>query len=253
MIGAEKQKGGVKMGREFENLLSLSRAAVQRYDMIAPDDRIAVGVSGGKDSVALLAVLARLRAFYPIPFSLVAITLDPCFNGKENDFSGIAALCEQLDVPYICKRTRLFEVVFEERREQNPCSLCARMRRGALHKAAVEAGCNVVALGHHKDDAAQTLWMNLMAGGRLGCFAPKSYLDRRELTLIRPMVFADEKSIAAAVRQEGLPTVASGCPVDGITQRKRAQEQLAALSQEYGPLTDKFLNALQQSGLDGWG
>lgn len=229
------------------------RRAVDDYHMIEEGDTVAVGVSGGKDSVALLALLARLRAFYPVPFSLVAITLDPCFNGKENDFSGIAALCEQLDVPYICKRTRLFEVVFEERREQNPCSLCARMRRGALHKAAVEAGCNVVALGHHKDDVAQTLWMNLMAGGRLGCFAPKSYLDRRELTLIRPMVFADEKSITAAVRQEGLPTVASGCPVDGITQRKRAQEQLAALSQEYGPLTDKFLNALQQSGLDGWG
>ena len=254
MIGVVNQeKGGEALAREFDNLLSLSRAAIQRYDMIAPGDRVAVGVSGGKDSVALLAVLARLRTFYPVPFSLVAITLDPCFNGKENDFSTISALCEQLQVPYVVKRTRLYEVVFEERQESNPCSLCARMRRGALHKAAREEGCNVVALGHHKDDAAETLWMNLMAGGRLGCFAPKSYLDKSELTLIRPLVFADEKTVAAAVRQEALPIVPSGCPVDGVTHRKHAREQLDALSKEYGPLADKFLNALQQSGLDGWG
>ena len=211
------------MAGNAQELLSLARAAVQRYDMIAPGARVAVGVSGSKDSVALLCTLARLRDFYPVPFTLTAITLDPCFNGAENDYGTIAALCEELRVPYIVRRTRLYEVVFRERQESNPCSLCARMRRGALHKAAKEAGCDTVALGHHKDDAAETLLMNLLSGGSLGCFSPKTWLDRQELTLIRPLVFADEKQIAAAVRREGWPVVKSACPVDGCTNRQRAR------------------------------
>lgn len=246
-----KEEAG-DLADDLQELLSLSRAAIQQYDMIAPNDRIAVGVSGGKDSLALLYVLARLRTFYPVPFTLTAITLDPCFGGKENDFSAVEALCETLEVPYILKRTRLYEVVFEERREPNPCSLCARMRRGALHKTAKEAGCNVVALGHHKNDAAETLWMNLLSGGRLDCFSPKTWLDRQELTLIRPLIFADERQIAAVVRREGWPVVKSACPVDGCTNRQRAKSQLAALSAEYGPLPDKFLTAMQKSGLSGW-
>ncbi len=240
------------MAGNAQGLLSLARAAVQRYDMIAPGARVAVGVSGGKDSVALLCTLARLRDFYPVPFTLTAITLDPCFNGAENDYGAIATLCEELRVPYIVRRTRLYEVVFRERQESNPCSLCARMRRGALHKAAKEAGCDTVALGHHKDDAAETLLMNLLSGGSLGCFSPKTWLDRQELTLIRPLVFADEKQIAAAVRREGWPVVKSACPVDGCTNRQRAKELLAQLSEEYGPLTDKFLTAMQKQGLSGW-
>ena len=128
----------------MQHILSLVRAAVQRYDMIAPDDHIAVGVSGGKDSVLLLAALSRLREFYPIPFSLTAITLDPGFGGEETDYSPVTALCGELGIPHLIRRTRLAEVVFGEREEQNPCSLCARMRRGALHKAAKEAGCGVV-------------------------------------------------------------------------------------------------------------
>lgn len=240
------------MAGNAQELLSLARAAVQRYDMIAPGARVAVGVSGGKDSVALLCTLARLRDFYPVPFTLTAITLDPCFDGTENDYSAIAALCEELDVPYIVRRTRLYEVVFRERQESNPCSLCARMRRGALHKAAKEACCDTVALGHHKDDAAETLLMNLLSGGSLGCFSPKTWLDRQELTLIRPLVFADEKQIAATVRREGWPVVKSTCPVDGCTNRQRAKELLVQLSEEYGPLTDKFLTAMQKQGLSGW-
>ena len=137
-------------------LLSLARAAVQRYDMIHENDRIAVGVSGGKDSLALLTVLARLRRFYPVPFSLVAVTLDPCFQGVETDYTPVTRLCDTLGVPHVVRRTKLWEVVFQQRGEANPCSLCARMRRGALHRAAQEAGCGVVALGHHKDDAAET-------------------------------------------------------------------------------------------------
>lgn len=233
-------------------LLSLARAAIQRYDMIQPNERIAVGVSGGKDSLALLTVLARLRAFYPVPYSLVAVTLDPCFHGVEADYTPVSRLCEALDVPYVVRRTRLWEVVFQQRQEANPCSLCARLRRGALHRAAQESGCTAVALGHHMDDAAQTLLMNLLDGGTLHCFSPKSYLDRRGLWLIRPLVFAGEEQIAASVARAGLPVVKSACPVDGCTNRQQTKELIAQLSPRYGAVSDKLLTAMQKSGLDGW-
>ena len=236
----------------MQHILSLVRAAVQRYDMIAPDDHIAVGVSGGKDSVLLLAALSRLREFYPIPFSLTAITLDPGFGGEETDYSPVTALCGELGIPHLIRRTRLAEVVFGEREEQNPCSLCARMRRGALHKAAKEAGWGVVALGHHKNDAAETFLMNLFTGGTLGCFSPKTWLDRRQLTLIRPLIFAGEADIARCAAREGLPIVKSRCPVDGCTNRQRTKELLASLSRGYGPLDDKILAAMQKAGLNGW-
>ena len=231
------------------NPLSPLRAAVDKYAMIRPGDQIAVGVSGGKDSVALLVLLARMRRFYPIPFSITAITLDPCFGGLETDFSSITHLCEKLHIPYILQRTRLWQIVFEERRESNPCSLCARMRRGALHKAAVEAGCHTVALGHHLDDAAETFMMNLLSGGELGCFSPKSYLDRRELTLIRPMVFLREREIETFVRKERLPVVPSSCPADGHTHRQRMRELLASLSQTYGPIEEKIISAMEKGGI----
>ena len=239
------------MGAEKE-LLSRLRAAVERYDMITQGDRIAVGVSGGKDSVALLFLLSRLRSFFPVPFTLTAITLDPCFGGQEGDFSPIAALCDRLEIPFVLKRTRLGEVIFEQRQEKNPCSLCARMRRGLLHRTAVEEGCRIVALGHHEDDVAQTFWMNLLSGGTIGCFSPKSYLDRRGITLIRPMVFLSEAAIARFVQAQGLPVVSSRCPVDGQTHRAQTARLLAALSSLYGPLNGKILSALQKAGINGW-
>lgn len=235
-----------------KELLSRLRAAVERYDMIAPGDRIAVGVSGGKDSTALLFLLSRLRRFFPVPFTLTAITLDPCFEGREGDFSPIAALCGQLQIPYILKRTHLWEVIFQQRKEKNPCSLCARMRRGLLHRTAVEEGCRVVALGHHEDDAAQTFWMNLLFGGTIGCFSPKSVLDRRGITLIRPMVFLSETEIAGFVHRQGLPVVSSRCPADGHTHRAQTARLIETLSASYGPLNGKILSALQKAGVDGW-
>lgn len=240
------------MSDPLQELLAPTRAAVQRYEMIRPGDHIAVGVSGGKDSVLLLALLARLRRFYPAPFSLTALTLDPCFGGEETDYSALTALCGQLEIPHVIRRTRLWEVVFEQRKEPNPCSLCARMRRGGLHRLAVEAGCNVVALGHHQDDAAETLLMNLFAGGAVACFSPKSYLSRRGLWMIRPLIFLSEEDIAAAVRKAALPVVKSRCPADGNTHRQQTKERLAALSAEYGPLADRLTGALQKGGIDGW-
>lgn len=233
-------------------LSALVRAAVERYDMIAENDTVAVGVSGGKDSVALLVLLAELRRYYPRPFSLTAITLDPGFDG-ETDYRAIEALCEQLEVPYVIKRTRLWDVVQEKQSGQTPCSLCARLRRGALHRTAAELGCRTVALGHHQDDAAETLLMSLLSGATLDCFAPKSYLDRREITLIRPLVFAEEREIEAYVRREGLPVVKSRCPVDGDTHRQRTKELIASLSKEYGDVSEKITAAMQKAGINGWG
>ena len=240
------------MADPLEKLLSPFRAAVERYEMIKPGDHIAVGLSGGKDSVALLVLLQRLRRFYPAPFNINAITLDPCFEGAETDYSPITALCEQIGVGHIIKRTRLGSIVFEERQESNPCSLCARMRRGALHRTAQDAGCNAVALGHHKDDAAETLLMNLFAGGTIGCFSPVSELTRRRLRLIRPLIFIEEKEIASAVRRCGLPVVKSRCPVDGKTHRQETRELIAELSFKYGPLPDRMIGALQKGEISGW-
>ncbi len=236
------------------DLLSPLRAAVDVYGMIQEGDNVAVGVSGGKDSVALLVLLARLRRFYPKPFTVTAITIDPCFGGKEGDYTPIAKLCEQLDVPYILKRTKLWEAVTEHSSKiETPCSMCARLRRGTLHRVAAEAGCRTVALGHHQDDAAQTVLMNLFAGATLGCFSPKSYLDRSDVTVIRPLVFVKEQEIEAFVRTEQLPTISSNCPVDGKTHRQDVKELLATLSQTYGDVSEKITDALQKADLNGWG
>ena len=234
------------------DLLSPLRAAVDDYTMIAEGDRIAVGVSGGKDSVALLTLLARLRRFYPRRFTLTAITLDPAFDGEQGDYSAVADLCERLEVPYVLKRTALWEAVRQGREDENPCSLCARMRRGTLHRVAVEEGCNVVALGHHQDDAAETVMMNLLSGATVACFSPKSELDRRGLTLIRPMIYIQEREIAAFVRREGLPTVLSRCPVDGCTGRQAMKEELDRLSKQYGDVNHKLTAALKKGGISGW-
>lgn len=236
---------------KHRDLLSPLRAAIDDYAMIQPHDHVAVGVSGGKDSVALLTLLARLQRFYPYPFSLTAITLDPRFDG-ETDYSSVAALCEQLNVPYVVKRTQLWETVVQESGDEKPCSRCARMRRGMLHRTAVEAGCNVVALGHHQDDAAETLLMNLLSGATCECFSPKSELDRREITLIRPLIYIKEKELAAFVKREGLPVVASRCPVDGCTARGDMKDLIKQLSATYGDVNHKLTAALKKGHISRW-
>ena len=237
----------------MQKLMGQMRAAMERYEMVKPGDKIAVGVSGGKDSLMLLTGLAKLRAFYPVPFSLIAITADPCFGGQETDFSAIEELCRELDVPYLIRRTRLGTIIFEERKEENPCSLCARMRRGILHEMAKENGCTALALGHHFDDAVQTFFMNLFYGGKLGCFSPKSYLSRRDLWMIRPMVFCEERDIRNAAARLELPVVKSQCPADGYTSRKETELLVAELEKRFPDLRKKVMGAMQRAGLDHWG
>ena len=234
----------------MKKLLSLTRAAVDKYNMIEAGDKIAVGVSGGKDSLALLYALAKLRDFYPKPFSLVAITLDYQFNGVAEDYTAIEALCKELQVEYIVRRTNLWEVIFETRKEKNPCSLCAKMRRGLLHDTAVANGCNKVALGHHLDDAAETFLMNLLNGGKIGCFSPVSYLSDKKLYLIRPLIFAYEKDVAAAARRANLPVVKSRCPMDKVSNRQNMKELLKALEKDNPAVRKKIVGALERSHID---
>lgn len=236
----------------MQELMSHMRAAMERYSMIEEGDTVAVGVSGGKDSVALLTALSEMRRFYPVKYSLRAITLDPCFGGLPGDYSQISELCRRLRVPYGIRRTRLGEIIFTERQESNPCSLCARMRRGLLHDTAKAAGCNKIALGHHLDDAAETFYMNLLDGGRIACFRPVTYLSRKDITLIRPMVFAFEKEIIRVCRSCRLPVVKSRCPADGSTERQHIKELLAELEKDYNGLRNKTVGALRRAGIDGW-
>lgn len=236
----------------MQKLIGKVRAAVERYQLIEEGDRIGVGVSGGKDSLFLLCALSELSRYYPKRFTVTAVTADPCFGGQDTDFSAIERLCDELNVPYLLKRTNLGTVIFEDRKEKHPCSLCAKMRRGILHNLCVEHGLNKIALGHHADDAAETLLMNLLYGGKLGCFSPKSYLSRKNITLIRPLIFCEEREIQNAAGRMALPIVKSGCPVDGVTARKDTAILLSGLERDFPDLKTKLLGAMQRAGLDGW-
>ena len=237
----------------MKKLLSKTRAAADKYCMFGQNEKIAVGVSGGKDSLMLLRLMVAMREFHPSHFELTALSLDPCFGGAESDYSGVASLCQKIGVPLVIRRSRLGEIIFEERKESSPCSLCARMRRGILHNMALEEGCTRLALGHHMDDAAATFWMNLTSGSRIGSFSPVTYLDRKGIYLIRPMIFCRESEIRAAANRLNLPVMKNRCPADGCTQRTLAQDTIRRLEQQYPGLTERIITALQQGDISDWG
>ncbi len=236
----------------MQRIMGYMRKAIQEYKMIENGDRIAVGISGGKDSLALAAGLAGLRRFIGIDFTLVGITLDPGWNGQYTDYTLLQQLCEKWEMEYHVIRTEIGPIVFEAREESNPCSLCARMRRGALHDAAKAHGCNKIALGHHYDDAVETFVMNLFQEGRIGCFSPVTYLSRKDITMIRPLVFAPEHEIASAVRKAELPIVKSQCPVDGATTREWTKNWLREMEKEHRGITHRIFGAMKRGNISGW-
>ena len=236
----------------MKQILSLMRAAVDKYNMIDENDIIAVGVSGGKDSLVLLQGLALLSNFYPKKFVVKAITADPMFYNQQGKYDEIQALCDKLGVEYRVEPTELYHIIFETRKEKNPCSLCAKMRRGVLHRVAKEMGCNKLALGHHQDDAAETFMMNLLNGGTIECFSPKSYLSRRDLYLIRPMIFCTERIVRNTAARLSLPVCKSLCPADGVTNREETKKFLEELDAKYPSLTQKITGALQKSHISNW-
>ncbi len=244
-----------------KHILSYTRRAVDDYGMIRAGDKIAVGISAGKDSLTLLHALAGLRRFYPQPFELLAITVDMGFSGIEanrgrvlphDPYGGIRALCESLEVPYHVVPSEIAKIIFDVRREANPCSLCAKLRRGALNNAAKELGCSTVALGHHFDDAVETFMLNLFFEGRIGCFSPVTYLSRVDLRVIRPLLYCPEKEIRAFASAANLPVVASACPADENTEREEMKQLLARLEKDNRGLRHRIFGAMQRGEIDGF-
>jgi tRNA(Ile)-lysidine synthase TilS/MesJ len=236
----------------MRRIVSRVRAAADDYKMIADGDKIAVGVSGGKDSLLLLKALCELKRFYPADFTIVAITLDMRFGCEDGDFSAIKEMCDSYGVEYVVRPTDLYEIIFEVRKEPNPCSLCARMRRGILHDTAKELGCNKIALGHHLDDAAETFLMNLLIESRIGCFAPVTYLSRRDITMIRPLIYVREREAEGASERLSLPVVESKCPANENTKREDVKQLIKALSEQYGDVPERIVGAMQRAGVDRW-
>lgn len=241
----------------LKRLLGYARRACDEYRMIEDGDRIAVGVSAGKDSLSLLYTLAELRRFYPKKFELIGITVDMRFEALGEgrtaaDYSPIADLCRELNVEYHVIPSDIAKIVFDVRKEENPCSLCAKLRRGMLNDAAKSFGCNKVALGHHFDDAVQTFMLNLFYEGRIGCFAPVTYLDRTDITVIRPLVFAQEKDIRYFANHAGLPVVESTCPANKNTEREEMKQLLAELEKSNRGLRHRIFGAMQRAGVDGF-
>ncbi|MBQ7339849.1 MAG: tRNA 2-thiocytidine biosynthesis protein TtcA [Clostridia bacterium] len=226
----------------LQRLLSVMRKGVEKYKMIKDGDKIAVGISGGKDSVTLLKLLTEFKKFAPYKFDLVAISIDLNFKENPMDFSPIQKLCDELGVLYVVEKTDIGEIVFDLRKETNPCSLCSKMRKGALYDVAVKNGCNKVAIGHHADDLIDTFILSLFYEGRLSTFAPKSYLDRTGLVLIRPMVMIEEPLITAYSKE--LPIVESKCPANKQTKREYAKEVISQIGTDVKNIREMIFTAL---------
>ncbi|MBQ7500677.1 MAG: tRNA 2-thiocytidine(32) synthetase TtcA [Clostridia bacterium] len=235
----------------MRKMLSFVRRAVDEYGMINDGDRIAVGLSGGKDSLTLLCVLNDLKIFYPKKFELVAVMVDMGF--PDTDFGPIKKLCGELGVELVIKPTKINDVVFNIRKETNPCSLCAKMRRGVLNETARSLGCGKVALGHHFDDIVETFIMNLFNEGRIAAFPPVTYLDRTDITVIRPLCYAAEKDVRYFASHNDLPVFENPCPADKHTDREKIKQLLRTLEKENKGLRHRIFTAMKKKNVDNWG
>ena len=233
----------------MQKLMGLVRRCVDDYHMIEAGDKIAVGVSGGKDSLVLLVLLAGLREYFDKPYELEAITID---MGLGMDYSGVQALCDRLEVPYTVVETQIAPIIFDHRKEKNPCSMCAKMRRGALNQAILEKGFNKLALGHHYDDAVETFLMSLIFEGRISCFQPVTNLDRTGIIQIRPMLYIHERTVDNFAVRQNLPVLENRCPVDKTTKRAEIKELIYTLSQTYPDLKERIFGAMQRLPLPEW-
>lgn len=235
---------------KLQQVLSYVRRAVDDYHMIEEGDKIAVGISGGKDSLTLLYALNSLRIFYPKKFDIHAVTVDLGFNNLNLD--AIKELCKSFQIEYTIVKTDIANIIFEERKESNPCSLCAKMRKGALNDAIKAAGCNKVAYAHHKDDVVETMMMSLIYEGRFHTFSPVTYLDRTEITVIRPLIYMTEADVIGFVNKNNVPVVKSPCPADGYTKREYVKELLCDINKETPGVKSRMFTAITTSTLKGW-
>ena len=235
---------------KLQQVYSFVRRAIDDYHMIEDGDKIAIGISGGKDSLTLLYALQGLRRFYPKKFDIHAITVDLGF--KNLNLDKIEALCKELDVEYTIVKTDIAKIIFDDRKETNPCSLCAKMRKGALNDAIKAVGCNKVAYAHHKDDVVETMLMSLVYEGRFHTFSPVTYLDRMDLTVIRPLIYMNEADVIGFVNKYDVPVVKSPCPADGNTKREYIKQLLRKLNQENPGVKERMFTAIQCGNMKGW-
>ena len=236
---------------KIQRLYSFVRKAVDDYHMIEDGDKIAVGISGGKDSLTLLYALHGLMRFYPQKFQIHAVTVDLGFQNQ--DLSRIGSLCEELSIPYTIVKTDIAQIVFKERKENSPCSLCTKMRKGALNQAIKDAGCNKVAYAHHKDDVVETMMMSLIYEGRFHTFSPVTHLDRTDLKVIRPLIYVNEADVICFVNKYELPVVKSPCPVDGYTKREYIKNLLKKINADAPGVKNRMFTAICNGNMKGWG
>ena len=235
---------------KLQRLLSLVRQAIDQYHMIEEGDHIAIGISGGKDSLTLLWGLAYLQRFYPKQFSLSAITVDMGIDTM--DLEPIKALCQEFQVSYEIVPTEIGKILFDIRKETNPCSLCAKLRKGALNQKALEMGCNKIAYAHHKDDLIETAMMSLLYEGRFYAFSPVTHLDRTDLTVIRPLMFVSEADVKGFRNKYQLPVCKNPCPMDGHTRREYVKNLIHTLNMENLGVKDRLFRAVMEGHIDGW-
>ena len=235
---------------KLQQVMSYVRRAIDDYHMIEEGDKIAIGISGGKDSLTLLYALQGLQRFYPKQFKIHAVTVDLGFNNLNLDKT--KELCEALQVEYTIVKTEIAKIIFEDRKESNPCSLCAKMRKGALNDAIKATGCNKVAYAHHKDDVVETMLMSLIFEGRFHTFSPVTYLDRMDLTVIRPLMYMNEADVIGFVNKYEVPVVKSPCPADGNTKREYIKQLLRQLNLENPGVKERMFTAIQNGNLKGW-
>ena len=229
----------------MQRILSYMRKAIEDYNMIEEGDKIAVALSGGKDSISLLMGLKNLQRFYPKHFDLMAISINSGFDFFNKDF--LNNICKQIDVPLFIEDTHIKEIVFDERKEKNPCSLCANFRRGALNSVAIREGCNKIALGHNEDDVLETFLLNLLYTGSINTFSPVSYMDRSKMTLIRPLIYAPEKYIRKFVRKNNIEVMPKVCPMDGISKREDMKEMIKDLQIDIPHIRANLFGAIKRN------
>ena len=235
---------------KLQQLMSYTRRAIDDYNMIQDGDRIAIGISGGKDSLSLLYALHGLQRYYPKKFDLEAITVD--LGHPDFDVSSIHSLCETMRVPYTVVKTEIARIVFDERKEKNPCSLCAKMRKGALNDTIKKLGCNKIAYAHHKDDIVETMMMSLIYEGHFYSFPPITHLDRTDLTVIRPLMYVSEADVKGFCNKYQLPVVKSPCPADGYTKRQYVKDLLRKLNQENPGVKERMFSAIVNGNIPDW-
>lgn len=234
----------------MQKILSYTRRAIEDYNMIEDGDKIAVALSGGKDSITMLKALKNLQYFYPKNFSIIAISVNPGFDFFNSKF--LSDLCKSIDVPFVEEKYDIKKIVFEERKEKRPCSLCANLRRGILNSVAQREGCNKIALGHNQDDVLETFLMNIFYAGNIATFSPVSYMDRSHITLIRPLIYLSEKEIRNYIKRSNTAVMPKVCPMDGYSTREDIRKLIYSLSIKIKPIRSNIMGAIQRSEIDGW-